>query len=191
MMDDLKKWLGEQHAWVTLAVNKLEEKSDLEQSDFKELFALCCKQAKEEKIEKQNLNLGVSSLPKTKNLRITKISDIENINALSPKKPLDFGDENLCVIYGPNGSGKSGYVRLLKHLTGSKYKGELLGNINNKDEAPQRATVEYKIDSSEGLKKWQKNNGSVDEIMSVDIYDSKVGEILISKENSNSRSKND
>lgn len=52
-------------------------------------------------------------------ITIYKISDIQNINALS-NKGIVFTDKagpGLTVVYGRNGSGKTGYIRILKKIS--------------------------------------------------------------------------
>lgn len=62
-------------------------------------------------------------------LLLSKIEDVEGVNALVEKQLIEFGP-NLTVLYGGNGSGKSGYVRLLKKAFYSKAPEEILPNIH-------------------------------------------------------------
>ena len=42
---------------------------------------------------------------------LKSISEVQGVGALSPSRPLEFGN-NLTIVYGENGSGKSSYVRI-------------------------------------------------------------------------------
>ncbi len=58
-------------------------------------------------------------LLETDDVTIYKISDIQNVNALS-NKGIVFTDKagpGLTVVYGRNGSGKTGYIRILKKIS--------------------------------------------------------------------------
>ena len=81
-------------------------------------------------------------------LRLTSIHDIQGINALSPKNPLSFGDNNLAVVYGLNGSGKSGYVRILKHACGARHPGVLHQNVFSGGHKEQKCEIAYEKDDS-------------------------------------------
>lgn len=60
---------------------------------------------------------------------LTKIMNVEGVNALLENQALEFS-KNLTLVYGANGSGKSGYVRLLKDVFYSKAKETILPNIH-------------------------------------------------------------
>jgi ABC-type dipeptide/oligopeptide/nickel transport system ATPase subunit len=51
-------------------------------------------------------------LPPSAGRRLTKVCNLNNVNALVPGQRLTF-DSHLTLIYGENGSGKSGYARVL------------------------------------------------------------------------------
>jgi hypothetical protein len=78
-------------------------------------------------------------------LRLCSIGNLNGINALAPRKPLNLGPDNLVVIYGGNGSGKSSYVRLLKHVCGARNLGKLHPNVYSVDETPQTAVITYRV----------------------------------------------
>ncbi|MFN8258138.1 MAG: AAA family ATPase [Bacteroidales bacterium] len=62
-------------------------------------------------------------------LLLTKLENIEGVNALVEKQTLKFSP-NLTTIFGTNGSGKSGYVRLMKNVFYSKAPEEIIPNIH-------------------------------------------------------------
>jgi energy-coupling factor transporter ATP-binding protein EcfA2 len=80
---------------------------------------------------------------------LTKISNVDNINALSKTSELEFASNGLTLVYGDNGSGKSSYVSILKHACNTR------GNkpkINDNLYDPtcfgndKKADLEYSVD---------------------------------------------
>lgn len=66
---------------------------------------------------------------KHNSVRLKKISNLKNINALVPDQILEFGDQ-LTVIFGSNGSGKSGYARVLASASFTRGDKEILRDIS-------------------------------------------------------------
>jgi len=78
------------------------------------------------------INYNASTGDYDPDLLLTKLENVEGVNALTENQTIDFSP-NLTIIYGSNGSGKSGYVRLLKKVFYSKAPEEILQNIHLKD----------------------------------------------------------
>jgi len=87
----------------------------------------------------------------------------------------------LCIVYGLNGSGKSGYVRLLKHICGSRKPGELLNNVFKNEAQPQSAKVAISRSTGEITLEWK--GAPISELKGVDIYDTTNGHLYIDEEN--------
>jgi len=56
--------------------------------------------------------LATAATAPSKPLRLAKLSNLCNVNALAPNQVLTFGP-SLTVVYGANASGKSGYARVI------------------------------------------------------------------------------
>ncbi|MDY9922181.1 MAG: hypothetical protein U2P59_10210 [Synergistota bacterium] len=116
------------------------------------------------------------------NLRLNSISNIQGINALSPKKPLKFlKDANIIIIYGLNGTGKTGYVRLLKHICGSRKRGILLPNVFKNTDEMQKATVIYSKNNKDIELNWSAGE-ECPELRDVGIFDSEYGKVFVENE---------
>jgi len=61
-------------------------------------------------------------------VRLKRISNLRNINALVPDQTLEFCD-TLTVIFGSNGSGKSGYARVLGNASFTRGDRQILPNV--------------------------------------------------------------
>jgi hypothetical protein len=176
----LREWLKERPIWLQEASHRL----FTGQTFTSEKLADLCVEEVLGKIGNPGFVLpsGLFGVGTVKSLRITSIHDIQGINALSPKKPLDFGGNNLSVIYGLNGSGKSGYVRILKHACGARHPGELHPNVFSVPKLEQKCTISYKKDGSVIQHEWQAASGVIDDLSGVDIFDTMCGHVYVAGE---------
>jgi hypothetical protein len=178
---NLRDWLNERPIWLQEASRRLfagEAFTSEELADF-------CIQEVSGKAGNPGFVLpsGLFGVGSVKTLRLTSIQDIQGINALSPKKPLNFGDNNLSVIYGLNGSGKSGYVRILKHACGARHPGELHPNAFAATKVEQKCKIFYEKDGSSIQHEWVAASGAISDLSCVDIFDTICGHAYIAGEN--------
>lgn len=137
-------WFKKQPKWIQYAAKRLLELGEIDVHSVDELVKICIEEAAgnvqdfESEFPSNDFRTETEDL-----LRICSIGDVHNINALAPKSPLKFGESNLSIIYGLNGSGKSGYVRILKHASGSRNSGTLHSNIYSSEENAQRCSISY------------------------------------------------
>lgn len=120
----LSKWFSDRPQWLQVAATRLLQQSELTDTDVSELATLCQQEA-DGKLTKTACSFPATAFSQgaAGTLRLCSISEVEGVNALAPKKPLEFGKGNITIVYGNNGSGKSGYVRLLKHVCGARETG--------------------------------------------------------------------
>jgi len=182
-MDKLKSWFKKRNKWVQHAVNHLIEFGALSAKNVEELASLIIDEAKGVDLEDISIKKVSFDLITSREVALLSISDVVGVNALAPTKALEFGDKNLAIVYGRNGSGKSGYVKILKHLTGSRNPGELLGNVYEKTPSDQKCTVTYSVDGEEKKLEWNKESGPVDDLLSIDVYDSTTGLVYLEGQN--------
>ena len=178
----LNKWFLERPHWIQIAITRLMQQSELTDKDITELTALCQQETN------GNLPETTWSFPSTTfslgtagTLRLRSISDVEGVNALAPKKPLEFGKGNITIVYGYNGSGKSGYVRLLKHVCGAREMGTLHHNVYKPSASVQKACISFELDGISKTLTWN-GQGVCDDLKSVDIFDTSFGKIFVSSE---------
>ncbi len=178
---DLSKWLNNRHIWLQVAAIKLMSKSQLDKQDISELAELCIKEASgSTDITKPSISKNIINPVQTRSLRLCSIREIQGINALAPRKPLDFGNGNLTVVYGDTASGKSGYVRILKHTCGARVIGNLHGNVYSSEQEPKKCKILYQQNNSEVRTcYWEASDGRVSELQSVNIYDTHCGKVYV------------
>ncbi|EKD49582.1 MAG: hypothetical protein ACD_63C00103G0001, partial [uncultured bacterium] len=116
-------------------------------------------------------------------VRLCSIGNIEGINALNPKIPLDFGKSNLAIIYGANGSGKSGYVRIIKHICGVKNPGKLHPNIFSSINGVRKCKIVYEVNGSHLENEWIVEAGPIKQLRIVDVFDSSTARFYVNGEN--------
>lgn len=184
LLDDLDLWFASRPKWLHEAARRLIENDEITNKDIIKLANLCYKESMRG-LDSTDYNSPSFSFCTTTShsIRLCSIKDVEGINALAPRKPLDFGVGNLTVIYGANGSGKSGYVRILKHTCGAKKPGQLLPNIFTAEDVIQKCTLEYELDGVQIPLTWISSEGVVDDLRIVDIYDFSCGQAYITNEN--------
>jgi energy-coupling factor transporter ATP-binding protein EcfA2 len=178
----LTKWFSERPQWLQIAATRLLQQSELTDKDVSELATLCQQEA-DGKLPKTTCSFPATAFSQgaAGTLRLCSISDIEGVNALAPKKPLEFGKGNITIVYGNNGSGKSGYVRLLKHICGARETGTLHRNVYKPGSAVQKACILFEQDGIPKSHTWS-GQGICDDLNSVDIFDTSFGKVFVSSE---------
>lgn len=178
----LSTWFSERPQWIQLAATRLLQQAEFTDQDIAEFAALCQLEA-DGKLPKTICSFPASAFSQgaAGTLRLCSISDVEGVNALAPKKPLEFGKGNITVVYGNNGSGKSGYVRLLKHVCGARDLGTLHRNVYKPGSAAQKACISFEQDGTPKSHTWS-GQGICDDLNSVDIFDTSFGKVFISSE---------
>lgn len=182
VVNDLNKWVSERPQWLQIAATRLLQQSELTENDISELAKLCQQEA-DGKLSKTTCSFPATAFSQgaAGSLRLCSISEIEGVNALAPKKPLEFGKGNITIVYGNNGAGKSGYVRLLKHVCGARVAGTLHRNVYKPDSVAQKACISFEQDGVPKTHTWS-GQSICDELTSVDIFDTSFGKVFVSSE---------
>jgi len=184
----LEAWFKERPKWMQEAARRFLCNGGVNNSDFSELILLCKQEAgisigsklpEPQRIPSNLLQKDFLATP----LRIESIFDIKGINLLAPRKALEFGHSNLTIIYGETASGKSGYVRILKHASGSRKAGILYGDVFNASPTTQECSFKIRIGDKPKTVKWSPQNGVLNELRSIAIYDRSTASSYINEEN--------
>ncbi|MDI5934679.1 AAA family ATPase [Halomonas kalidii] len=180
--DSLSKWFSGRPRWLQIAATRLLQQSELSDKDISDLATLCQQEA-DRKLPQTTCSFPATAFSQGAAgiLRLCSISDVEGVNALAPKKPLEFGKGNITIVYGNNGSGKSGYVRLLKHVCGARETGALHHNVYKSSSAVQRASISFEQDGIPKTHTWS-GQGICDDLGSVDIFDTSFGKVFVSSD---------
>lgn len=177
----LRDWLSERPVWLQETSRRLFTGQTFTSDELADL----CLQEILGKASNPGFVLpkGLFGVGSVKSLRLASIQDIQGINALSPKKALNFGNSNLSVVYGLNGSGKSGYVRILKHACGARHPGVLHPNVFATTKVEQKCKISYNKDDTAIQHDWLAASGVIDDLTTVDIFDTMCGHVYVAGEN--------
>ena len=185
-IETLKEWFKKRHVWLQEAATRIIEKGNLKDEDYTELYKYCLSQAKNQ-LDESSREVPIDQLLKPENsdsrIKLKSIKNITGINALSPKKPLNFGGSNLAIIYGLNASGKSGYVRILQHICGTKFRLPLISNVYKPHESEKKCAIEYQEGNESKRTEWHASEKPISDLICVDIFDSNSALSYITNEN--------
>ena len=184
-INSLKNWFLERPKWLQYAAKHLIKNSEIDENTIKEITDLCLQEVKSEfsNID-HTIPQNAFTTSDDEEIRLCSISEITGVNKLNPRKPLDFGNSNIAIVYGHNGSGKSSYVRLLKHICGARdiVLGKLHGNTYSENDTEQKATISFLKNDSIINYEW-KGIDACAPLHSVGIFDTSFGQVFMGNEN--------
>ncbi len=182
-MDDLNTWFGNRPKWLQEAANRLSTKGRLTEEDVDALLDKCLQEVDGgNPAPSMPLPADAFHAQNASAQHLCAIGNVEGINALAPRIALDFGPDNMAIVYGGNGSGKSGYVRILKHVCGARNPGALHPNVFVEGGATQSADIKYSIDNLERQVSWSTSDGVVEDLRPVDVFDTECGRTYLESE---------
>ncbi|PHF12382.1 hypothetical protein COF84_25740 [Bacillus wiedmannii] len=182
---EVENWLSQRPRWLQDAAVRLINNNELSRSDISELVELCKIEAGLLKIDRCFAKVtpgSISSREEKTLLKLDAIHSVRGVSALGAKKPLEFKG-SLSIIYGQNGSGKSSYVRLLKHISGTKKQDKLIGNVFVSEEQVQKCTLNLTNNGEKKEIEWNPTLKDFNEINSAQIYDTECANVYINEEN--------
>lgn len=172
----LTEWFNSRPVWFKYGTQKLIDQGKLTESDFVEITDICLKR---KVVKPTSVDINKIIKPSSNySLHLSMISEVKGVNALAPRKPLNFGANNLTVVYGANGSGKSSYIRLLKNICDSRMKTAIEGNVYTTDIVEPSAKINYQFAGTNKELLWTKTTKSP-ELKFVDIYDSSYNDLFL------------
>lgn len=179
---EIKEWLLCQQDWLQEAADRLLGAGKLQDEDIEAVTGLL-KTAGGCKVSKQRAFASLTQDPDSSGeLRLMGLSEVQGIENLSPKSPLDFGNGNLVVVYGHNGSGKSGYTRILKRASGKPRASALKANVFGDPPQVRQCNIDYQQGPNPVSLVWPAESDSVPALRAVDIFDSDEAVHYLTKE---------
>jgi len=170
----LAEWANSNDEWVRLiAAEVIASGAPLSESTITSAYQLF---RQEKALDKRTiaavapLSTEAGSVEATAPLAITRLSEVQGVNALTPGAVID-PHEGLTILYGENGTGKTGYARIFKALAASRTAEEILGDIGSETSEPLGARIAYKTGGDEAELAWTGENG-VSPFTRMSIFDS-------------------
>lgn len=154
ILNDIINWVENKPSFWQVAVNRLIRNNQLTETDISELKEICkvdsgLSDFEFDAVDFDDLRAFADNSANDDNIVLSKITNIDNINALSKSSELDFAPNGLTVVYGDNGSGKSSYVSILKHSCNTRgLKPKINANLYDPTSAgsDKKADIEYTSD---------------------------------------------
>lgn len=156
ILNDIIDWVETKPVFWQVAIDRLIRNNELTSNDISELKEICkvdygLSDFDFDEVDFDDLRNFANNVTSSDDIILFKISNVNNINALSKTSELEFASNGLTLIYGDNGSGKSSYVSILKHACNTR------GNkpkINDNLYDPtcfgndRKADIEYTVDGT-------------------------------------------
>ncbi len=180
---NIERWLRTRPDWQQAVVERLLARDNLTDQDIKELTELS-KTDHGQAISCNRMFQGLLTGTDTSEaLHLKSIGNIEGIDNLHPKKPLDFGDENPVIIYGRNGTGKTGYIRIINSIAGKPHASALRANVYQTAPVKQGCTIGYRLGDKDTSLPWSASEEPLSDLRSIDVFDTDRGTIYLNDEN--------
>lgn len=180
--EEIIDWLHRQPDWLQEAAERLLGSGTLGDEDA-QAIAERLKTSDGQKITDHRTFDGLGGTSDSaEELHLVSIGDIKGIENLAPRNPLTFGNGNFAQIYGPNGSGKSGYTRIIKRACGHPRAVELKPNVFQPPPGERRCKIAFSIAGTEKSITWCPDSDAIEELRSVDVFDSEVADFYLTRE---------
>lgn len=191
ILNDIIDWVENKPSFWQVAVDRLIRNNELTDEDISELAEICkidfrLSEFEFDSIDFNELRNFADNSVNDDNVILSKINNIDNINALSKSSTLGFAPNGLTIVYGDNGSGKSSYVSILKHSCNTRgQKPTINDNLYDPSCAgnDKKADIEY---TSDGVNFYTVNlvNETISEnsLKKIDVFDTFLVQTIISME---------
>lgn len=180
ILNDIINWVETKPVFWQVAIDRLIRNNQLSDDDILEITEICkvdfgLSDIQFEDVDFEDLREFVDSAINSEDIILSRISDVENINALSRTSELEFSPSGLTLVYGDNGAGKSSYVSILKHTCNTRGEKPIInGNLYDPASfgSDKKAEVKYTVDSV-NFNSVSLLNGQIDDstLKSVDVFD--------------------
>lgn len=181
IQQEIIDWLYTRQNWQQEAALRIFKKNELSIEDIDEIYEFS-KTMEGQESSKTRVFPGLSFSNENEiNLRLCSIGNIQGIDKLSPKKPLNFDKEKITVIFGNNGSGKSGYTRILKKMCGKTHALELKPNVFKPQLEEQSCRIVYELNGEKKELAWDNSDYIPNDLANIDIFDSVCGNFYLQK----------
>jgi len=154
ILNDIIDWVENKASFWQVAVDRLIRNNELTDIDISELTEICkvdsgISEFEFDAVDFDDLRDFADNSVNDDDVILSKINNIDNINALSKSSELEFAPNGLTIVYGDNGSGKSSYVSILKHSCNTRGQKPIINdNLFNPSCAgnDKKADIEYTSD---------------------------------------------
>ena len=154
LLNNIIDWVKNKPEFWQIGIDRLIRNNNITETDISDLKEICKAENKLSEFTYSTVDfLSLKNFAQTsassESIILSKIFNINNINALSSRNNLEFAPKGLTVVYGDNGAGKSSYVSILKHICNTRghkplINGNLFDSVNYNND--KKAEVEFTTD---------------------------------------------
>jgi len=156
VMSEIIRWSKSLKYWEQITLDKIFEGETFTDETYQEIYGYFLEDIGLEKksdTSRQNLKsldkMTVYEEASPKNLQLTKIFNLQNINALAKGQEIPFSPQ-LTAIYGANASGKSGYARVFGCAGFTRGDRKVFPNIADESGAGIQQFADIQVCSEDG-----------------------------------------
>jgi energy-coupling factor transporter ATP-binding protein EcfA2 len=180
ILNDIIDWVENKPDFWQVAIDRLIRNNELTDNEITELTEICkvdygLSKFNFTKVDFIDLRNFANNATSSDDVLLSKISNVDNINALSKNCELEFAQKGLTIVYGDNGSGKSSYVSILKHACNTRgHKPKINDNLYDPTcfGNDKKADIEYTIDGTNfNIVNLVNEEVSNSVLKSVDVFD--------------------
>jgi len=180
ILNDIIDWVESKPVFWQVAIDQLIRNNELTDTYISELKEICkvgfgLSEFEFDEVDFDDLREYANNSISSDDVILSKIYNVDNINALSKTSELEFAPKGLTVIYGDNGSGKSSFVSILKHTCNTRgHKPKINDNLYDPTcfGNDKKADIEYTIDGTNFNTVNLKNEEVNDSVLKgVDVFD--------------------
>lgn len=186
LKNQIINWLKENKYWIQFAGSRILEGESISDEFVNEIYSKLKQELGlaevQENSEIEFNEIIISDENLGNKLSLTKIKNIENVNALAKGQSILLS-ENLTIVYGGNGTGKSGYIRLLNNAFSSRGDKNILPNVFEEDtNGVPKSTFTFVSDKGEYDISYPENK-SYSEFTRFTVFDSQSVKVHLEKDN--------
>ncbi len=168
-------WVGSLPKWLQTGAADLLVTGKPDEGGIAALADLCVAESKGEAAAFKAVPAGALDVPDAGvTVRLREIHSVKGVNALDAEAALQFGDDDLAVVYGHNGTGKSSFARLAKEAAAGRARTRILPDIFAESTAEPEATFVVQHDGHVTIAAWKQSAGPVSELRHLHVFDRDV-----------------
>jgi len=182
VLAEIVTWSSNCPAWQRDALRRLYSKDKLEQDDLESLLVICKGEKNGDPITVDHIRDPAASHVE---VSITKLHNLQHVNALQSGETLTFQKSGLTVIYGDNGAGKSGYARVLKQACRARLPKDdtVLPNIYAAHCGTPQADVGFRVGGQNQSVVWRQGAVADSRLTAISVFDSRTAAVHVDATN--------
>lgn len=182
LLSEIVTWSNERPLWQRDALRRLCNADELKQEDIESLLEICKGSKDGAPITADHIRDPSAS---SSEVSLSKLHNLQSVNALQSGETLTFQKSGLTVIYGDNGAGKSGYARVLKHACRARQPKDdaVLPNAYTTQTGMPQAEIGFRVGGQNQSTIWQQGTAADARLTAISVFDSSTAAIHVDATN--------